>query len=294
MRLPWLLLAVVSAHASLPPAPPAPIDAVTTAVQVRTRSAEAQQVLGKILTDDAWWSDATRQTFDDQLYDELRLKSTDTGYVPMITGEGNEDFPHQVVADTVYFRNLDLPKYMSGAKVIQVLGSGYDKTVGAEYRDCFYILDLTAFYGYFPQRMYWRHDNATNTTVLWFEKLNSTFVDAATWTVYQQKMQFALDHLERRWALNALIEVTDVYGMFVVEPGKVHTSRVSFVSKITFGEGTGWVAQWGSQIPGVIRAGIKSGFDASVAIARKEKAKLAAAQPPPALMPSPPPTPPTQ
>jgi hypothetical protein len=105
-------------------------------------------------------------------------------------------------------------------------------------------------------------------------------------------MQFALDHLERRWALNGLIEVTDVYGMFVVEPGKVHTSRVSFVSKITFGEGTGWVAQWGSQIPGVIRAGIKSGFDASVAIARKEKAKLAAAQPPPALLPSPPP--PTQ
>jgi hypothetical protein len=276
MSLAWLAVSILSAD----------VAHAASSVSVRTHGVEAQQVLSKILADDAYWADATRTAYDDELYDELRLKSTATGYVPMITGEGRENFPHRAVADTVYFRNLDLPKYMSGAKSIQVLGSGYDKTVGAEYRDCFYILDLTMFYGYFAQRMYRRTDPTTNTSVLWFEKMDATFVDAATWTAYQQKMTHALENLERRWApFNALIEVTDVFGMFVVEPGKTFETRVSFVSKITFGEGTGFVAKWGSQIPSVIRAGIKSGFDASVAIARKEKAKLEAAAPPPALVP---------
>jgi hypothetical protein len=276
MHLPWLVFAI----------PFADVAEAAPTVNVRTHGAEAQQVLTKILADEAYWADSTRTSYDDELYDELRLKSTDTGYVPMITGEGREHFPHRVVADTVYFRNLDLPRYMSGAKVIQVLGSGYDKTVGAEYRDCFYILDLTMFYGYFAQRMYRRTDPATNTSVLWFEKMDASFVDAGTWTAYQEKTTHALDHLERRWApFNALIEVTDVFGMFVVEPGKTFETRVSFVSKITFGDGTGFVAKWGSQIPSVIRAGIKAGFDASVAIAKKEKAKLEAAAPPPALAP---------
>jgi hypothetical protein len=249
-----------------------------TGLEVRTRNGEAQQVLNRVLHDESFWADAWKQSYEDQLYDELRLKSTDAGYVPMITGEGNEDFPHKVVVDTVFYRNLELPKYMSGAKVILPLATGYDKTIGAEYRDCFYILDLTVFYGYFPQRMYRRHDPATNRTALWFEKLGPTFVDGATWTAYQAKMTNALDTLERRWApFNALIEVTDVYGMFLVEPGRVQESRVSFVSKITFGEGTGFVAKWGSQIPAVIKAGIKAGFDASVAIAKKERARQAAA-----------------
>ena len=115
MHLPWLVFAIPFADVS---------HAVTGPVNVRTHGAEAQQVLTKILADESYWADATRTAYEDELYDELRLKSTATGYVPMITGEGREDFPHQVVADTVYFRNLDLPKYMSGAKVIQVLGSG--------------------------------------------------------------------------------------------------------------------------------------------------------------------------
>jgi hypothetical protein len=278
MRVGWILLCALDAVASLPERPIAPVGSSATSVGIKTRSAEAQSILNKVLSDQTFWADAWRQSYDDELYDELRLKSTDAGYVPMITGEGDADFPHEVVADTVYFRNLDLPKYMSGAKSIQVLGSGYDPTIGAEYRDCFYVLDLTVFYGYFPQRMYRRSDPATHRSVLWFEKLHSSFVDAATWTAYQTKMQASLDGLDRRWPpFNSLVEVTDVYGMFVVEPGTTHTSRVSFVSKVTFGEGAGLVAKWGSQLPMVIKAGIKSGFDASVAIAKKETAKRAAA-----------------
>jgi hypothetical protein len=246
---------------------------------LKLRNKEGQDVLNRILADEAFWRDAWKQAYTDQVYDEIRLKDTDSGYVPMITGEGDQDFAREVVADIVYFRNTDLPGYMDGAKAVVLLGSGYDSVVGAEYRDCFYVLDLTAFYGYFPQRMYRRHDSATDTTVLWFEKLNQGFVGEAKWTTYQKRMQEVLDGLDRRMLFNSLIEVTDVYGMFVVEPGQKRKSRVSFVSKLTFGSGSGWIAQVGSKLPPVLKAGLKSGFSASVAIARQETERRKKATP---------------
>jgi hypothetical protein len=261
--------------------------AFATSVDVKLRNAEGQRVLNSILTDAAYWAGADIKTAHGEAYDEIRLKSTETGYVPMITGEGGQDFPHDAVAHTVYARNTDLPKYMSGAKAVVLLGSGYDSVVGAEYRDCFYILDLTAFYAYFPQRMYRRHDDAKNQTVLWFEKMDASFVDAATWASYDAKMKSTRDNLDRRWVLNSLVEVADVYGMFVVEPGQEHTSRVSFVSKLDFGDDAGFIAQVGSQMPMVLRAGLKSGFSASVAIATHEKQKREIRQAPPAPAPAP-------
>jgi hypothetical protein len=254
-------------------------DYVSGAIDLKMRAhPEGQVTLNRILSDSAFWADAWKRTYTDKLYDEIRLKSTESGYVPMITGEGLQDFDHDIVADVVYLRNKDLPKYMSGAKVVMPLGSGFDPVVGAEYRDSFYILDLTVFYGYFAQRMYRKHDPVANQTVLWFEKMNASFVDAAVWTAYGKQMQASLDNLERRWPpFNALIEVSDIYGMFVVEPGATHTSRVSFVSKLSFEKGTGFVAQWGSQLPPVVRAGLMAGFDASVAIAKHETERRAKA-----------------
>lgn len=246
---------------------------VTGTFDLKLRDAEGQQILNKILSDEAFWSGAWKQPYEGKLYDEIRLKDTASGYVPMITGEGDQDFAQDVVSDVVYFRNVDLPKYMDGAKVVALLGSGFDPVVGAEYRDCFYILDLTLFYGTFPQRMYRKHDPVTNATVMWFEKMDSTFVDAGTWAAYQTKMKAQVEGMEKRWALNSVIEVSDIYGMFVVEPGKTRKSRVSFVSKLTFDDNAGWVAQMGSQMPGVIRSGLKSGFAASVALAKHETDK---------------------
>lgn len=245
-------------------------DLVTGQFDIKLRNREGQEVLNKILSDQAFWSEAWKQAYTDKIYDEIRLKDTPSGYVPMITGEGDQDFAPEVVADIVFLRNTDLPKYMSGAKAVVLLGTGYDPVVGAEYRDCFYILDLTAFYGHFPQRMYRKHDATTNAAVMWFEKLDASFVDASTWTTYKSKMDTSLANLEKRWAFNSLIEVGNIYGMFVVEPGKKRKSRVSFVSKLSFDPDAGWMAQMGSQMPMVLKAGLKSGFAASVAIAKNE------------------------
>jgi hypothetical protein len=242
-------------------------------LNLKLRNAEGQEVLNKILDDTSFWSGAYIKAYEGKEYDEIRLKELPTGYVPMITGEGLQSFDHDVVADIVFEQNTRLPKYMDGAKIVMDLGKGYDDVVGAEYRDTFYVLDLTAFYGTFPQRMYRKHDPATNTTVLWFEKIDPTWVSPATWTAYQAQMKKAVDGMDKGWVFNSVVDVGQVYGMFVVEPGKTQTSRVSFVSKLTFGDDAGWVAKFGSQLPGVLKAGLRSGFAASVAIAGHEQAR---------------------
>ena len=269
-------------------------DASAASLDLKLRNAEGQQVLNSILDDDAFWADAWKKDYNGKTYDQIRLKQLPSGYVPMISGEGGQDFDHDVVADIVYFQNTRLPKYMDGAKIVIDLGKGYDDKIGAEYRDTYYVLDLTAFYGVFPQRMYRKHDEATNTSVMWFEKLDESFVDAATWSAYDKKMKEALENLDKGWFFNSIVDVTEVYGMFVVEPGNTQESRVSFVSKLTFGEDAGWIARFGSQLPGVLKSGLRGGFGASVAIAEHEQQrrdKKAAQQPKPAPAPPPEPAP---
>jgi hypothetical protein len=232
---------------------------------------EAQTVLNKVLGDDAYWSDAQKKTYEDRLYDEIRLKSTDTGYVPMITGEGDQDFERDVVADIVFQRSDELPRFLGGCKVALPLGQGTDPVTGTEYRDLFFLFDFQVFYGFFAQRMYRRDDPQKGETVLWFEKIDASFVDASTWSTYQQKMKEAQDKLERRWPpFGSLVEVDTVYGLYVVGPGRKHSSRVSFVSRLGFDDDAGFVAQWGSQLRPVLRSAIAAGFEAQVAIAKEE------------------------
>ena len=62
--------------------------------------------------------------------------------------------------------------------------------------------------------------------------------------------------------------------MFVVEPGTTRKTRVRFISKLGFGDDAGWVAKMGSQMPSVLRSGLRSGFGACVAIAAQQQARL--------------------
>lgn len=277
------LLWVSPSHATLPsPVDPCPaaecrVDMPVGKVDLRMHNREAQGVLNKVLADQAFWADASVSSYKNQLYDEIRLKKTGSGYVPMITGQGDEDFPEEVVADIVFRRNVDLPRFMSGAEAMVRLGSGYDSTVGAEYHDSFYLLDFTLFYGHFMQRMYKRYDEEKKQHVMWFEKLDQSYVGGERWQAYQAKVASVLEGHDRRWLFNGYEEVTDIYGMFVVTPGETRQARVTFVSKVTFGEDAGWVAQAGSKMPAVIRSGLKAGFDGCVAIAKDEKKRRIAA-----------------
>jgi hypothetical protein len=260
------------------PAPAAAVADTTTTiaappparVRLKTRNAEAEKVLNAALTDANYWNGASKSTYDDKSWDEIRLKQLSTGYVAMISGEGGQDFDHDVVVDVVYSQQTRIPQHASGAKAVVTLGTGVDAVNGMPYTDTFFYLDFEAFYGVYSQRMY-RDTDATGRTVLWYEKLDERFVDAATWSKYQQKVEQTKSSVDRRWVLGSVIEVGEIFGMFVIEPGKSKESRVTFITKIVFGADSGWIAKTGSQMPVVIKAGLKSGFSSCVALAVEEQ-----------------------
>lgn len=286
-----LALAVAApAVASIPGPAPVPAPDATTRVDtgvVKMRSAEGTRVIGQMVSDESFWAGAWRKTYTGQVYDELRLKELPSGYLPMITGEGQQDFEHDLVAHVIFNEMHRLPYHMSGVRAVASLGRGHDPRTGTEYRDTFWFLDLGVLYMVFPMRMYREHDPASTTTWLWFEKLDESFVDGPTWAAYQAKIQKTMDSVERRWTFNSVNPVETLYGIFVVEPGRERESRVVFATSFTFGQDAGWMAKLGSQLPGVLKAGLRTAFNAAVAIAKDETEKRArATQTPPAGAPA--------
>jgi hypothetical protein len=258
--LPLLLLAVLGAL---------PAYADGAPVRLVARNAEAERVLNQALSQPGYWSGASASTYSDKVWDEIRLKQLESGYLAMISGEGDQDFHHVVVADIVFSKQNQLPRHTSGAKAVVTLGTGTDAKAGVPYTDTFFFLDFDVFYGVYAQRMY--RETQGSRTVLWFEKLDSSFVDAATWARYEKKIADTKAAVNTRAILGSIVDVGTIYGMFIVEPGKARESRVTFITKFTFGDEAGWIARWGSQLPPVIKAGLKSGFRSCVDIARAEQ-----------------------
>lgn len=281
---PIVLVAVLAlahpAQASIPSNPATPELEATTRIDtglVKMRNAEGTSIIGQMVSDESFWTGAWRKSYTGQVYDELRLKNLPSGYLPMVSGEGQQDFEHDLVAHVVFNEMHRLPRFMSGVKAVASLGRGHDPQVGVEYRDTFWYLDLGVLYMVFPMRMYQRHDPGSTTTWLWFEKLDESFVDAATWERYEKRIASTMDSIDRRWTFNSVNHVDTLYGIFVVEPGRQHESRVTFATSFTFGQDAGWMARLGSQLPGVLKAGLRTAFNAAVAIAQDEKQKRAAA-----------------
>ena len=241
---------------------------VITGVNVQLRDAAAAATLNRSLTDASFWPDDGKSAFKGKKYDEIRLKSQERGYLLMVTGEGGRDFDQAVVAEAVFLYQWQLPSYMAGAKAAVWLGNGIDPQLGLPHTDTFFFLDFDIFYGTLVQRMY-RLDLDDGRIVLAFERLDPSYVDADTWAKYQQQIETTSGGVDRRWPpFNKVVPVNEVFGMFIVEPGESLRSRVTLVNKLGFStDGAGWVAQMGAEMPLVIRSGLKSGFDASVAIA---------------------------
>lgn len=240
-------------------------------VRIDTHNSEAEKVLQAALTESSYWNDADARTYDNKQYDEIRLKPIATGYVPMITGQGGMDFDPEVVADIVFRRQNKLPEKMDGAKAVEYFGSGYDKTIGAEYTDAYFMLDLTLFYATFTQRMYRRSDG--DKIVVWFEKLTPEMVGEAKWAEYEMKRVEIEEGLSLRWAFSSILQIENIYGMFIVGAGDDYRTRITFISKMEFGDDAGFIARMGSQMKSVLRSGLKSGFEASVSLAKEEQAK---------------------
>ncbi len=258
-------------HARLPAPQGAPLaDHGAKVIQVPMRNAEASKMIGRMLNEPGFWEGARRWQYDNQLYDTIQLKEVPGGgFLPMISGESDQDIPHDVVADIVFGQQTALPAYMDGCVAVHTLGYGTDPEFGVPYLDNLFVLDFSFFYVQYMQRMYKKRQG--DKTYLWFEKLDERFVDAATWADYQRQKKEVMDGLDLRNFFGSVLDVGEIYGIFVVGKGTRRESRVTFVSRISFDSDAGWLARLGSKMPPVIKAGLQSGFDASVKIAKAER-----------------------
>jgi hypothetical protein len=242
------------------------IDALGGAKSVRMHDPTAQTTLNSILTDANYWDDAWQKQYKDRSYDEIRFKDLDLGFVPMISGDGNMDISHKAASKVAFTGFDNLPKHLPLAKKVVYLGQGYDEAVGAEYTDTFLFVDIKFLYAAFTWRMYRQHDEATGFTTLWFELLPDNLLSPEKQASYQATIDDATAQVSRRSMFSQVASPKELYGMFVLQPGVEHETRVVFVARLTFGQEVGWVVRWGSQLQVVLRMALQQAFEAAVAL----------------------------
>jgi hypothetical protein len=229
-----------------------------------------QKILLDSLNDPNFWSGVKVERSSVKLYDEFKLKPLGQGYLTHVSGEGQTDFtPEQVVLTVLHLQDK-LPKHMSGATAMPYISKGMDKHFGVEYTDMLFLGDMDFFYCEYYQRMY-RYDLPDGRTICAFEKMDKKRVGEKRWNKYLNIRKHTMETVDFRWMFNDIVPVTEVFGMYIVEPGDSRTTRVTLTAKLRFGTGTGLLAQWGSEIPYLVRSGTLNGFDASVAIAKQVK-----------------------
>ena len=254
----------------------APNRVFSAAPALRTRNPEVQRTLNAAVSGADWWGGASISKYTDQEYDEIRLKPmADGGFLTYISGEGREDFTHEQVIHTVWNHQDKLDRQMAGCVSADRLDRGMDNTVGTEFVDLFMLLDFGLFYGEFFQRMY-KYPQPDGRTLMVFEKITQGTIESSRWARYrEQRDAIVAKHSDKgrlRSVFGKIIEVSDTYGVFIAEPGRRQAQRISMIAKVSFADGGSLVAQMGSKMPPVIKAGLRSGFDASVRIAQQVKA----------------------
>ncbi|MEL6346394.1 MAG: hypothetical protein AAFV53_25005 [Myxococcota bacterium] len=243
-------------------------------VTLQTRDKTANALLNRALNP-AFWDNADKSSYGNkQLYDEIWLAWVDDGYMALITGEGKQNFVHEVVADIIIQKQNQIARYVDGAEVVKILGYGVDPQNGLDYVDAFYYLDFGLFYSTYSQRMY-RVKAPDGRTILFFEQIDEAFTGAETWATYQPKIDQAIASVDRRSIGGSIVPVEEIFGMFIVSPGNEFDTRVTFIAKIGFSKDN-WVASLGSRLRLVMRTGLDAGFNASVSIAQKEQERRAA------------------
>jgi hypothetical protein len=239
-------------------------------VQFNIHNKVGQNVLLESLNNPTFWDGVDVERPTDQLYDEFKLKKLDTGYLTFVSGHGNQNYTREQVTQTVLYSQNFLPTHMSGAKKMTYFAEGVDPTFGVPFTDMVFLGDMDFFYCEYFQRMY-RYDLDNGVTICAFERATEAFTTPERWAKYKKTREETIEASDLRWPiLNDIVPVTDVYGMYILAPDTKTSfqTRVTMTAKLRFGTGTGLLAQWGSEIPYLIRSGTLNGFNASVAISK--------------------------
>lgn len=258
-------LAVGAGAAFLLPVRPAL--AGTEGLTVPMRNPTARRLLTKALNQGGYFSERDEKKYTGERYESVVLRELDEGYLAQISGEGGRDFKHETVVKTAYESMEQLPKVYDGAKVVKDLGRGTDPVNGLPYRDTYFMVDLGLFYGTYAYRMY-KLEDGPSRTVCCFEKLTPAMA-GSMWTTYQPVMEQAAASVKRRMVFGGMQDVTEVYGMYVITPGQTYETRVTLTARLRFGDDASLVARLGSEMPPVIRSGLRNGFDSCCLLAER-------------------------
>lgn len=246
-----------------------PVPAWASSKEFAIRNAKGSAVLNRALFEKGFWDDSTKTLYAKKNHDEIRLKSMDNGYLTYISGCGDRDFSIENVAEAVFWHQKELPNHMAGAVACTLLGNGEDSVIKRNYTDTFLLGDFDFFYSTYFQRMY-RFDLPDGRVVLPFELIPSSFVSPEEWKRYKERSQeliVSTNGKRRGLFFGDILEMAELYGMYVVSPGDVHQTRVTMIARLRFG-GDSWIADFGSKLPFVLRAGLANGFRAHVDIVK--------------------------
>ena len=159
---------------------------------------------------------------------------------------------------------------MSGAKAMRYFERGVDRRFNVPFTDMLFLGDMDFFYCQFYQRNY-RYELDDGRLICAFERMEAPYVGPKLWKEYEEMLSLTVDSVDKRWMFNDIVPVTEAYGMYIIEPGKNYRSRVTLTAKLRFGIGTGLLAQWGSELPFLVRTGTINGFNGSVAVCSRLK-----------------------
>ena len=241
---------------------------------IQLRDTSGESIINDALYKKDYWKDSNINKYNGQNYEEIRTKKMKKGYLCRVSGYGTDgNLPAKHVGDTVFWHQNKLPQHMDGAMTAVLLDSGKDPVVNSDFTDIYLLADFDFFYGEYYQRMY-KFTDQKGRLLYPFELLKKEYVpDGSKWADFSSRRSDAikeakkLNRWRKRW-FNGILPITELFGIYVVEKITDKKSHVTMIAKLRFGEGTGFFAQVGSEIPFVLRSGLQNGFDGCVDIVK--------------------------
>jgi len=221
------------------------------------------QLLRESLDVSSFWDGSDETRYPDSPYDSIRIKHDDAGIVTFITGTGNASFAPNLVADTIFEHQDIIPTYMSRLKVGEYLGRGIDAYNGQSFTDMFFLADIKIFYMSVPLRTA-RIALGDGRFLCPIELVTQEMLTENDWKQCTSFMRQKEEMLQGGWTIFPVVPMQYLVGYYLVEPDSKFGARVTMVTRMKFKESVSWVADWGSELPIVLRQGMIAGFMGSV------------------------------
>ena len=122
------------------------------------------------------------------------------------------------------------------------------------------------------------------TYICAIELITESMTSSEQWTHYQALIAKEKEKIGDLWFFQSIVPVEYVYGFYHITPGNTHESRVTMVTQVKFSSSDSILASVASELPFVLRQGMQSGFNGSVAACRvyrelREQDRNTSAQP---------------